>query len=181
MVWRRMGLLEDAIREHLELKRLRGADPAQVARERHDALDPPTGEQPAAPLGDQVDENGTEPTAVALAGEELAGAEGASVAPMAEESGTNVGQETAELDMQAVLENPDVASEHAGEEREEDPLEWEVPASASRQAEPDDRDGVDRRSGSEHEEESPMPGREEAGSGRSQPDRDDPQQGRLSL
>jgi hypothetical protein len=33
-----MGLLDDAIREHLELKRLRGADPADVARAEQDAL-----------------------------------------------------------------------------------------------------------------------------------------------
>jgi len=33
-----MGLLDDAIREHLELKRLRGADPGAVAREEQDAL-----------------------------------------------------------------------------------------------------------------------------------------------
>src|SRR5258708_7361864 len=35
-----MGLLDDAIREHLELKRLRGADPGVVAREEQDALGP---------------------------------------------------------------------------------------------------------------------------------------------
>jgi hypothetical protein len=35
-----MGLLDDAIREHLELKRRRGADPGEVAREQHEALDP---------------------------------------------------------------------------------------------------------------------------------------------
>ncbi|MEA2391155.1 MAG: hypothetical protein QOK31_1264 [Solirubrobacteraceae bacterium] len=35
-----MGLLDDAIREHLELKRLRGADPGEVAREEQDALGP---------------------------------------------------------------------------------------------------------------------------------------------
>jgi hypothetical protein len=33
-----MGLLDDAIREHLELKRLRGADPGDVARAEQDAL-----------------------------------------------------------------------------------------------------------------------------------------------
>ncbi|MGH2904546.1 MAG: hypothetical protein ACRDK7_13325 [Solirubrobacteraceae bacterium] len=33
-----MGLLDDAIREHMELKRLRGADPGEVARQEHDAL-----------------------------------------------------------------------------------------------------------------------------------------------
>ncbi|HEV2975948.1 MAG TPA: hypothetical protein VGX69_13290 [Solirubrobacteraceae bacterium] len=35
-----MGLLDDAIREHLELKRRRGADPGEVAREQREALDP---------------------------------------------------------------------------------------------------------------------------------------------
>ena len=49
--WRRvrlpaMGDLEDAIREHLELKRRRGADPAEVAREEQDALAPVTRSHP---------------------------------------------------------------------------------------------------------------------------------------
>jgi len=35
-----MGLLDDAIREHLELKRRRGADPGEVAREEAEALGP---------------------------------------------------------------------------------------------------------------------------------------------
>ncbi|HEY3829989.1 MAG TPA: hypothetical protein VGL57_12410 [Solirubrobacteraceae bacterium] len=35
-----MGLLDDAIREHLELKRLRGADPSEVARDERAALGP---------------------------------------------------------------------------------------------------------------------------------------------
>jgi hypothetical protein len=42
-----MGLLDEAIREHLELKRRRGADPAEVAREQREALDPITA--PATP------------------------------------------------------------------------------------------------------------------------------------
>ena len=37
-----MGELDDAIREHLELKRRRGADPAEVAREEQEALAPVT-------------------------------------------------------------------------------------------------------------------------------------------
>jgi len=41
-----VGDLEDAIREHLELKRRRGADPAEVAREEHDALAPVTRSHP---------------------------------------------------------------------------------------------------------------------------------------
>ncbi len=35
-----MGLLDDAIREHLDLKRRRGADPAEVQRAEHEALGP---------------------------------------------------------------------------------------------------------------------------------------------
>lgn len=35
-----MGLLDDAIREHLELKRRRGADPTEIAREESEALGP---------------------------------------------------------------------------------------------------------------------------------------------
>src|SRR5437764_1286369 len=35
-----MGLLDDAIREHLELKRQRGADPSEIDRLEHEALGP---------------------------------------------------------------------------------------------------------------------------------------------
>jgi hypothetical protein len=38
-----MGLLDDAIREHLELKRRRGADPAEVAQQEREALGPVRG------------------------------------------------------------------------------------------------------------------------------------------
>ena len=36
-----MGLLDDAIKEHLELKRRRGADAEEVARLEQEALGPP--------------------------------------------------------------------------------------------------------------------------------------------
>jgi hypothetical protein len=49
-----MGLLDDAIREHLELKRSRGADPSEVARLEREALGPVG--QPAAPAAGEVDE-----------------------------------------------------------------------------------------------------------------------------
>ena len=35
-----MGLLDDAIREHLELKRRRGADPSEIDRQESEALGP---------------------------------------------------------------------------------------------------------------------------------------------
>jgi hypothetical protein len=43
-----MGLLDDAIRDHLELKRRHGADPGEVARLEHEALGPARREPAAA-------------------------------------------------------------------------------------------------------------------------------------
>lgn len=56
-----MGLLDDAIREHLELKRRGGADPAEVERLEQEALSeaeaPDGGHTPApAPAADAVEE-----------------------------------------------------------------------------------------------------------------------------
>ena len=62
-----MGLLDDAIREHLELKRKHGANPEDVARQEQEALGPgqrnefaqpeapedPEPEEPAAPVAEQ--------------------------------------------------------------------------------------------------------------------------------
>ncbi|MFZ0041948.1 MAG: hypothetical protein WAK93_11620 [Solirubrobacteraceae bacterium] len=42
-----MGLLDDAIREHLDLKRRRGADPAEVERDEREALGPVRRNPPA--------------------------------------------------------------------------------------------------------------------------------------
>jgi hypothetical protein len=67
-----MGLLDDAIREHLDLKRRRGADPAEVERAEREALGPvrrnpspsdmePVEGQPASGEGfayDQAEEEG---------------------------------------------------------------------------------------------------------------------------
>jgi hypothetical protein len=51
-----MGLLDDAIREHLELKRRHGADPSEVERQEHEALGP--ARRSAAPATDTaVDED----------------------------------------------------------------------------------------------------------------------------
>jgi hypothetical protein len=44
-----MGLLDEAIREHLELQRKRGADPAEVTRQEQEALGPAVREQPQPP------------------------------------------------------------------------------------------------------------------------------------
>src|SRR6476661_7800918 len=47
-----MGLLDDAIREHLELKRKHGADPEDVARQEEEALGPGQRNEFAQPAGD---------------------------------------------------------------------------------------------------------------------------------
>ena len=56
-----MGLLDDAIREHLDLKRRRGADPDEVARQEHEALGPPRTGQFATPGEDAADEDVFDP------------------------------------------------------------------------------------------------------------------------
>ena len=43
-----MGLLDDAIREHLDLKRARGGDPAEIERMEREALGPVRREPPLA-------------------------------------------------------------------------------------------------------------------------------------
>jgi hypothetical protein len=113
-----MGLLDEAIRDHLELKRRRGADPAEVAREQHEALEPvsdrtrlseqdPGGEHAAAVEasaadGDLPAEQADETTVLSTSpgAPEHAGAEG--VADAGQISGM---EETAELDMKAVFEH----------------------------------------------------------------------------
>ncbi len=52
-----MGLLDDAIREHLDLKRRRGADPAEVERAEREALGP-VRREPFEPGGDELEPAG---------------------------------------------------------------------------------------------------------------------------
>ena len=47
-----MGLLDDAIREHLELKRRHGADPEEVTRQEREALGAPVRGEFAKPAGE---------------------------------------------------------------------------------------------------------------------------------
>src|SRR5438445_703947 len=100
MVCWRMGLLNDAIREHLELKRLRGANPGLVAREEREAFGLVRGDEQAN--SDDVAVSGD----VAVAS--IPSTEDAS-AQMPQPDGvqgfSNVGQETAELDMRTVLDD----------------------------------------------------------------------------
>ena len=67
-----MGLLDDAIREHLELKRKHGADPEDVARQEQEALGQgPRNEfaQPAAPAAAPAAPDQEEPPAAVAAGD----------------------------------------------------------------------------------------------------------------
>ena len=53
-----MGLLDDAIREHLELKRKHGADPDDVARQEQEALGPGLRNEFAQPEGRRAGRRG---------------------------------------------------------------------------------------------------------------------------
>jgi hypothetical protein len=148
-----MGLLDDAIRDHLELKRLRGADPGEVAREQQEALDPNPRDEHAAPDHDS-------PAAWALSPEAASEATPVDTAPPVDHLAnapqpayrpevSNGGQETDELDMRTVMDEhegaladnvlearpaaPDpLVGASSGEHPEEHSLEWEVPGESSR-------------------------------------------------
>jgi hypothetical protein len=140
-----MGLLDDAIREHLELKRQRGADPGEVAREQREALDAPVQEAStdgAAPIADEasatplIDPVPAPPLDVATDGD----VPDESDAQLASEAtDTAVAGETAELDMSSVLGEDGEAHERDGAPDEasaqEDSLEWEMPGEADAEAE----------------------------------------------
>jgi len=82
-----MGLLYEAIREHLELKRRAGADPGEIARTENEALSPVVPEPGSPP---------EEPAPLREVGEDHAAGDPAA-APVADDLG-EVGEETAELD-----------------------------------------------------------------------------------
>jgi len=98
-----VGLLDDAIREHLELKLRNGADPELVAQEEHEALDP-INVEPAATVAEMA----ADPAELYE--------DAAFEAPPA--------QDTAEFDMTTVLEHEDAGDADAGQ------LEWELPDAA---------------------------------------------------
>ena len=127
-----MGILDDAIREHLELKRRRGADPGEVAREQREVLDSVVGEEGGAGPADPE----TAPEALTAAPDAGGGApdhEGTPAqrrpADVAAEELVVTSDETAELDMASVLgaeaaegaaavDHPDAIDPPAGEHGE---------------------------------------------------------------
>jgi len=151
-----MGLLDDAIREHLELKRRSGADPGEVARQQREALAPVGGGE-AAPLDGEPgfderagrENSGSPAPGPALDEHPTAAHERLAEPP--EEVAPHGVQETAEIDMQEVLEGDGAAVEDpAGDPRgfavdaqagADEELEWEV---APRGRDPDELDEVPR-------------------------------------
>jgi len=145
-----MGLLDDAIREHLELKRRRGADPGEVARQQREALDPVLDES-AAPEheGPQLDDGGEELHEPPLEEEHAAAAdpEGNAIEL------PPTGQETAEIDMRSVLEAADDPSTgvspaarvpQADRVSEEDSFAWEMPGNQEAEQPPAEIPGQER-------------------------------------
>jgi hypothetical protein len=146
-----MGLLDDAIREHLELKRRRGADPGEIAHQERAALEPvfPPEETAADEHSHEHAEDGHVPAAApAVAELEHADAglhDGHPPAEPALADFSGGGQETAELDMEAMLEQdgqqqldgsvapvragPGAAGPTAGS-LDEESVDWEVPGAA---------------------------------------------------
>jgi hypothetical protein len=157
-----MGLLDEAIREHLELKRRRGGDPSAIAREEREALAPGLAGEPTDEGTHAADE--TPPYAHAPAPD---AAESTSLPASDQDRPEDRvadmaagGQETAELDMQTVMEDdPDAADPgapepplghgpalagHGDERSEDDLLEWELPGERDREPPPEPIPGQER-------------------------------------
>jgi hypothetical protein len=163
MVSSAMGLLDEAIREHLELKRRRGADPSVVAYEEREALAPVLPEELSLEGSEEdraTDEPAfAEPAAGAAAPGEQHGDGAQGLAELA-----HAGQETAELDMRAVMAEdsdaveddpsglftdgggarPYAASTHAEDAEEDDSLEWQLPGDRDRESLPAEIPGQER-------------------------------------
>lgn len=128
-------MLDDAIREHLEFKRLRGADAGEVAREEEEALGAVHRGQDFGP--DSSPDPHADPSHESSGearGEEDSAAVGA---PSASGGLAPAGQETAELDMRAVL----AAGSGAHEDAAGDSLEWEVPSQSSGEPRAENQEG----------------------------------------
>jgi hypothetical protein len=94
-----MGLLDDAIREHLDLKRRRGADPSEIAREESEALGPVR--------------------------RDAAAEEDAGVASRGHEGGSYADHEPAALDEPAAVYDDEPAYDEPAYEREAPPARYD--------------------------------------------------------
>jgi hypothetical protein len=128
-----MGLLDEAIRDHLELKRRSGADPGEIAREEREALEPVFPDEPRPEAFEEDEPLADDPGEIAL---EQPVPSAVPIVP------GGLSDETAELDMDAVLGDDHearVAAEAAVESPpvevtvEDELFEWEA---TERQVEP---------------------------------------------
>jgi hypothetical protein len=152
-----MGLLDDAIREHLELKRRSGADPTVVEREELEAL-APVYDDDGALLDDEH---------AGLTGAPDAGVADVDLAPVDDHRDVDprladlggAGQDTAELDMRAVLEEDDylaggaypvgpvggaVVPSHSEQLPQDEPVEWRQPHASENGSVPEEIPGQGR-------------------------------------
>jgi hypothetical protein len=157
-----MGLLDEAIREHLELKRRSGADPGEVARMERDALGPvvrgdPFAEPPTPETTTYEEPLEAEPMVLSDQGGEFEAGEHAEPAVPAEglggealpeepplplEHGAPTGQETEEYDVEAAQAAAEGEVETALPERHgegESGHEPAVETDGEREAEHDER------------------------------------------
>ncbi len=95
-----MGLLDDAIREHLELKRRHGADPGEVTLEEREALGPALSMEGGLPA-----EIGASATKLSTIRKDLTSSP---VETRTDLGHPHEGQETVELDMRAILEGESI-------------------------------------------------------------------------
>ncbi len=118
-----MGLLLDAIHEHLELRRLHGADPSEVIREEREAFGS------ALQIGD------TEPAERVAAFEGLPAARAGrtidEIELHAKPDLSRLSQETVELDMRAVLEAEPIEGRRRAELDTPPPAIGEAPSRAT--------------------------------------------------
>ncbi len=127
-----MGLLDDAIREHLELKRQHGADPDEVARQERAALAPQDAEEPRAAEPPPDD------------GEPVLAEGGSPGVEESPHSGPSLAiQETAEIDMRTVLEGIDSEGEEVREMSDRDARASHATPAAARTEPPASTPGVE--------------------------------------
>jgi len=162
-----MGLLDEAIREHLELKRRSGADPSVVEREEQDALAPVAPEDGLAVLEGEDSEfeyeayyEAEDLPADAAEAELPVADDGNGSAPSFADLADAGQQDTAELDMQAAMDAEAAqaagappyaapsggswAKPYAGRPTEQDSPEWELPGDRDREPPPQNIPGQER-------------------------------------
>jgi hypothetical protein len=124
-------MLDDAIREHLELKRRHGADPQEVARQEDEALGPPAGREPDDDEhSDELEAREIHEDQLALVDEPPAPYEPPAAEPgLEDESGPpHVGEEAAEEPAFDVQQQTVEFSAQEREAAEEHPADPEEPA-----------------------------------------------------